>query len=159
MKKIILLVVFFGCFAMQSQNRSLLISSFKEVEKLQKDNPKPMVVFIHTDWCKFCQAMDKTTFANAKVIKIINESFYFIKLNAEEKEDITFLGKTFKYKPSGNNTGIHELATALALKKGRISYPTTVILNAEFEIDAQLDSYIKNKRFVKILEKYLNNKI
>ena len=34
--------------------------------------------------------MKKTTFKNKKVIQLLNKKFYFIKLNAEEKPDITY---------------------------------------------------------------------
>lgn len=158
MSKYIFFIVFLKCFAIQSQDKSLTMYSFKEVEKLQKQHAKPMVVFIHTDWCTFCHGMEQNTFQNKEVIQILNTKFYFVKFNAEQKEAITFLGKTFQYKPSGNNTGIHELAEELALKKGKISYPTTILLNKKFEIDVQLDSYVKSKRFATILKKYLENR-
>jgi thioredoxin-related protein len=156
MQKIIFSIFLFVCFAMQSQNKSLAVFSFEEVEKLQKQNPKPIVIFIHTDWCKYCDVMDKNTLTNEKVTLLLNESFYFIKLNAEEKKTIHFLGKTFAYTPFGSNTGIHELAKELALKDRKISYPTTIFLNKNYEIDLQLDRYIKSKRFATILEKYVS---
>ena len=76
----------------------LNVYSFSEVEKLHKETPKPIVIFIHTDWCKICHGMEKSTFANRKIIKTLNESFYFVKLDGEEKKDISFLGKTFAFK-------------------------------------------------------------
>ena len=41
-------------------------------------------------------------------MQLLNENFYFVKLNREEKKDIHFLGKKFIYKPTGTNTGIHK---------------------------------------------------
>jgi thioredoxin-related protein len=127
--------------------------TFEEVEKLHQQKPKPIVVFIHTDWCKFCFGMNKTTFRNTEVIKQLNTNFYFVKFNGEEKKDITFLSNTFTYKPTGTNTGIHELANELASKNGRIAYPTTVILNSEFEINLQLSGYVKSKKMISLLNK------
>ena len=54
--------------------------------------------------------MENTTFKNQKVVNSINQNFYFIRFTAEEKQDINFTGKTFHSKPTGTNTGIHELA-------------------------------------------------
>lgn len=158
MKKYILLfVLFFGCFAAfaQSEKTKLTIYTFSEVEKLHQQKPKPIVVFIYTDWCKICHGMKRNAFKNNDVIDLLNNQFYFVKLNAEQKEDITFLGKTFVYKPSGNKTGVNELAIELASIDGKISYPTATILNTSLEIDLQIDNYINSKKMKEILNKYL----
>lgn len=140
MKKIFLLFVFLSSFIINSQSKTieLEVLTFEEVEKLQKKAQKPIVVFIYTDWCKFCHGMKKTTFKNKKIVKLLNDKFYFIELNAESKKGISFLGRTFVYKPSGANTGTHELAKELATINKRISYPTTTILNQRFEIEIQM---------------------
>jgi len=159
MKKITAFIILFVCFTIQSQEKKekLKVYSFHEVEKLHQQNPKPLVVFIYTDWCKYCFAMKKNTFKNNEVIKALNTQFYFVKLNAEGKKDISFLNHTFKYQPTGNNTGIHQLANELAVIKGRISYPTTTILNSKFEIELQKSGYINSKQLKTILYKYLKN--
>ncbi|HCY98200.1 MAG TPA: thioredoxin family protein, partial [Polaribacter sp.] len=84
-----------------------------EAEKLQQEKAKPILIFIYTDWCKICHGMKRTTFKNKKVISLLNEKFYFIQLNGEEKKAISFLGKTFRYKPTGTTTGSHQLANEL----------------------------------------------
>ncbi|WP_339884346.1 thioredoxin family protein [Polaribacter vadi] len=159
MKKIITLILFLGNLATFSQSvkSELKVFSFEEVEQLhqQKPKPKPIIVFTYTDWCKICFGMKKNTFQNDEIIKLLNDKFYFINLNREEKKEITFLGKKFVYKPSGNKTGAHELARELASKKGRISYPTTTILNSSFEIEAQIDGYLNSKKFYKFINNYI----
>ncbi|MDT7832575.1 DUF255 domain-containing protein [Flavobacteriaceae bacterium S356] len=135
------------------KKETLNVHSFSEVEKLQKTTPKPVVVFVHADWCKICHGMEKSTFSNSKIIKTLNKSFYFIKLNGEEKRDITFLGKTFVFKPTGNNTGTHELAIELATIHKRVSYPTTTILDKNFAIVLQLEGLITKNSMLSILKK------
>lgn len=156
MKKIFLIFIFYGSLAAYSQQESLSLKvfTFSEVEKMNQEKPKPIVVFIYTDWCKICHGMKKTTLENKEVIQLLNKKFYFVKLNGEEKENITFLGKTFTYKPTGINTGVHELTNELAAIKKRIAYPTTTILNSNFEIDAQLVGFYNSKKMKKILTKY-----
>ena len=157
MKKIITLILFLGNLAVFSQTvkSELKVFSFEEVEQLHQQKPKPIVVFNYTDWCKICFGMKKNTFQNDEIIKLLNDKFYFINLNGEEKKEITFLGKTFVYKPSGNKTGTHELAIELAAIKGRISYPTTTILNSNFEIEAQIDGYLNSKNFYELINNYI----
>ena len=159
-KKLLFLFIFFGCFtiyAQESKGKEVLnIFTFEEVEEIHQQIPKPILVFLYTDWCKICFGMKKTTFKNRKVIQFLNEKFYFTKLNAEEKQDITFLGKIFTYKPTGINTGMHELAVELGTIKKTIIYPTTIILNTVFEIDAQLTGLYNARKMIGILTAYID---
>lgn len=124
---------------------------FEQIDSLQKIEKRTIVVFIHTDWCKYCQAMQHTTFKNDSIIQILNNNFYFIELNAEEKRDITFNQHTFKFLPTGANTGTHELATQLGTVNNKTSYPTLCFLNANNEIVFQYDQYINAQDLQDIL--------
>ncbi len=159
-KKPLFLFILFGCFAIYGQESTekevLNIFTFEAIETLYQEKPKPLLVFIYTDWCKICYGMKKNTFNSAKVMQLLNEKFYFIRFNAEEKQDITFYGKTFTYHPTGTNTGMHELANKLATKEKRIAYPTTIILNTAFEIDVQLVGFYNAKEITRIITRYLD---
>ena len=156
MKSCMLSVFLFLYLPLQSQNiETLKIYSFEEVEQLQKKNQKPLLVFIYTDWCKVCYGMKKTTFNNSNVIQLLNKKYYLLMLNGEEKKDISFLDKTFTYKPAGNNTGVHELAKALGSINGKMSYPTLILLNSKFQIELQIDSFINSKKMNALLTDYL----
>jgi len=158
MKKLLILTIFLGNLAIfsQSEKSELRVFTFEEVEKLQQQKPKPILVFLYTDWCKICFGMKKTTFQNKEVIQLLNDAFYLIYLNGEEKNDISFLGNTYTYKPTGTTTGMHELANELGAVKKRIAYPTTIILNTAFEIDAQLIGFYNSKKMKRVITKYLN---
>ena len=125
-----------------SQIRS---SQFEQIDSLQKKQKRNIVVFIHTDWCKYCKAMQNTTFKNDSVTNKLNNEFYFIELNAEEKRDITVGNHTFKYKPTGTNTGINELAEQLATVDNKVAYPTLCFLNFNNEIIFQYNQFINSK--------------
>lgn len=127
--------------------------SFQEAEKLRIESPKPIVVFTHTSWCNYCKMMENSTFKNPAVIKELNENFYFISFDAESKKEITFNNYTFQFKPTGTNTGIHELATALATIDKQVVYPTLTVLDTANTIQFQQHSHIKAKALLRILEK------
>ncbi|MFH6956194.1 thioredoxin family protein [Flavobacterium aquidurense] len=151
MKKLILLIIFFGITSpgfCQLQSRS-----FEAIDSLQQIQKRKIIVFIHTDWCQFCQRMKQTTFRNQEIIDKLNSDFYFIDLNAEEKREITFNNQTFKYKPSGNNVGVHELALQLGTMNNQIVYPILCVLNEKREIILQYNSYLNPKDFKLLLEK------
>lgn len=126
---------------------------FEQIDSLQKINKKPVVVFLHTSWCKYCGTMENTTFKNADVIKLLNQKFYFVALDIEEKSAIPFHGHTFKYKPAGANTGVHELASQLGTINGQLAYPALCFLNADYEIIYQQQGYVQIKKFLEILKK------
>lgn len=143
----------FFFWVMPSGFAQLKTYTFEEAEQLSKENPKPIVVFVHTDWCKYCKMMENSTFKNADIINLLNDKFYFVSFDAETKNDITFKNHTFKFYPTGQNTGIHELATALATVNNHIAYPTITILDCDYSILFQKQSYLKNKELLSILEK------
>jgi thioredoxin-related protein len=152
MKKsfLILLILF---WAIPSGFAQLKTYSFEEAEKLCKENPKPFVVFVHTSWCKYCKMMENSTFKNPEVITILNTDFYFISLDAERKEDIHFNNNNFKFRPKGQNSGIHQLATELATIDSEVVYPTVTILESDFSILFQKHSFINAKELILILKK------
>ncbi|HPK09813.1 MAG TPA: DUF255 domain-containing protein [Saprospiraceae bacterium] len=103
--------------------------TWEEAVMLNAESPKKIFVDVYTDWCGWCKRMDKNTFSDPEIIKYMNENFYAVKLNAEQKEDIVFNGNTFKFVENGKN-GFHELAYSLL--DGSLGFPTMVILDENF---------------------------
>lgn len=149
-KRLYILLIFF--WAIPSGFAQLKTYTFEEAEKLSKEKPKPFVVFIHTSWCKYCKMMENSTFKKPEIINLLNSDFYFISFDAESKEDIHFNNHTFSFKPNGQNTGIHELATALATINLQVVYPTITVLQSDFSIVFQKHSVLNNKELLIILE-------
>lgn len=127
--------------------------SFEEAEKLCTQNPRSYFIFIKTDWCKFCRMMEKSTFKNQEIVKILNDKFYFITLDAATKNEIIFNKRTFHFQPNGIHSGTHELALELANVNGEISYPTSVILSSDFEIMGQKKGFVDSKALSLFFEK------
>lgn len=125
--------------------------TFPQLDSLQKTEQRNIVVFIHTDWCRYCQSMKYTTFKDSRVVSLLNEKCWFADLNAEEKADIIFNGWTFRYKPTGNATGIHELAEQLGTISGKITYPVLCILNPDYEIIFQYDQFLSAADLTQLL--------
>lgn len=103
--------------------------TFEEAVELNAQNPKKMFIDVYTDWCGWCKRMDATTFSNKEVADYMNEHFYAVKLDAEQRDSIVYKGTVFKYDPSASRRGSHELAAALL--DGKMSYPSYVYLSKE----------------------------
>lgn len=121
-------------------------------EELQKAEARPVLVMIMTSWCKYCHAMKNNFLRNKEVSDLISNKYHLIFLDAEERSDIIFKGKVFKYRPSGFNTGINELAIELGMIRGQISYPTLTILDENKNIIYQKDGYLKPKELLFLLK-------
>ena len=151
MKKLFLLIFFFGITS--TGFCQLKSRTFEEIDSLQQIQKRKIIVFIHADWCQFCQRMKSTSFKNQEIIDKLNSDFYYIDFNAGEKRNITFNNQLFKFKPSGNNVGVHELALQLGTIKDQIVYPILCVLNEKNEIVLQYNSYLSSKDFKILLEK------
>jgi thioredoxin-related protein len=133
-------------------------TAFEKIDSINTVNPKYTIVFIHTNWCKYCKKMQASTLQNEKVIEMLNDSFWFNSLDAEGKEPIEFNNTIFKYVPNGNNVGDHELATALGTVDEELNYPTICILNAKYEIVFQYAGYLSSKEMLTVLKSSFNSK-
>ena len=95
--------------------------------------------------------MKSTTFKNDSVVNVLNKLFYVVDLNAESKTDITYGGYEFKFKPTGSDTGIHELAEQLGMINGKLDFPTVSVLNAKNEIVFQNGGLLQTDELLAVL--------
>ena len=121
---------------------------------LTEASPKKIFIDVYTDWCGWCKRMDKATFQNPEVAAYMNEHYYNVKFDAEQKESIEMLGNIFEFVPQGNR-GYHELAAALL--NGKMSYPTVVFMNPKFEILSPVPGYQEAGPFMNIAKYFGDN--
>ena len=114
--------------------------TIEEVQELNVNNPKKVFIDVYTDWCGWCKKMDATTFQDPKIVKLLNEDFYAVKLDGEGQEIINFKDKDYKFIPQGRK-GYHELAATLM--NGKLSYPTTVYLDENLNMLQPIPGYMK----------------
>lgn len=149
MKRILLLTSLFLLaitFSAQAQQVNWL--SWEEAtEIVASDNSKKVFIDVYTDWCGWCKRMDRDTFSNPEVARYMNDNFLMVKLDGEEREDIEFKGRTFKYVPSGRR-GYHELAATIM--RGRLSYPTVVFMDEQMNLITPVPGYQKAEPFLNI---------
>ncbi len=126
--------------------------SFEEAVELQKKNPKKIIVDVYTDWCGWCKKIDKNTYTDSEVIKQIEQHFYFVKLNAEQKEEIKYKDKVFSFKQEYK---ANELAVSLL--NGQMSYPSTVFLDEDMNLLTVVPGYLTPKDMNPILKYFGEN--
>jgi thioredoxin-related protein len=101
---------------------------FEDAVAASQKEPRKIFVDIYADWCGWCKVLDRDTFSNPDVAKILNEQFYPVKLDAESRETHTL--------PDGRKVSSPELAATLATSKPGEKYglPMMVVLNEQVSI-------------------------
>jgi thioredoxin-related protein len=122
--------------------------SFEEAFELNKTSPKKWMIDISTSWCGWCKKMDASTFSDPLIIKYLNDNYYAVALDGEEKKDITMDEVTFKFVANGRR-GYHELPAKLM--NGKMSYPTIVFLSSEVQVYQALPGYKSKQDLLPIL--------
>ncbi len=153
---ILLLIAFLAIPAFLSgQGATIKWISIEEAEKLNKEQPKKIMIDVYTDWCGWCKKMDKETFTDPVIADLINEHYYAVKLDGEGKEEITFNGTSYKFVTQGSR-GYHELAAGLL--NGKLSYPSIAYLNEELQLLGAVPGYMTPVRIEPLLNYIAENK-
>lgn len=125
-----IVMVFFCSFFASAQDKYW--TDFNNINDSLKVKPKPLMVFTHTDWCKYCKLQEATAFTDSTLLDSLSTQYYCLKLNAESKEDIKLLNHTFH----GTATDYHTLATSIGTTKENkeLTLPTTVFLEPTLHV-------------------------
>jgi thioredoxin-related protein len=138
----------------QSAHAQVKWYKIEEAEKQAAAQNKKIMVKVYANWCGWCKEMDKATFPNKHVTKILNESFISVKFNGEQKSDITWGGSTYKIVRSKDGS-YHQLAAQWL--NGQLMYPTIVILDANGKVIQSIGGYQRAGEFEKMIAFFAND--
>jgi thioredoxin-related protein len=150
MKKIkncLVILCLFNVINCYSQDKIQWLTIQKAFE-LNSSEPKKIMIDVFTDWCGWCKVMDSKTFDNPVVANYINNNYYAVKLNAEQRDSILLNGKSYNYVSYGSR-GYNQLA--IELLSGQMSFPSLVFLNEDKSMLQKIDGYIEAKQFDAII--------
>jgi len=125
--------------------------SFDDLDSLQAVEERDVMVFLKADWCRYCKVMENSVFQDESISRELNESYWLVTFDGESERPVSFLGKTYQFRPTGLKTGIHELAGYLGEIDGKIAFPTLVVLKPEGEIVFQYSSFLNKKQMLLLM--------
>lgn len=101
--------------------------TWEEAFEKSKVEQRKIIVDIYTDWCTWCKKMDKTTFSDPVIVELINNHYYAIKFNAENKKPIKYQNQIYTYENGIWKGGYHQLAAKIT--NNQIKLPSIVFLD------------------------------
>ncbi len=123
--------------------------TMEEAQEKVKEEPRMVFVDVYTDWCGWCRRMTSETYAHPVIAEYLNNNFYPVKLNAEQKEPIVFQGNTFENENIGQRRATHSFA--IALLQGRMSYPSVAFFNEEMQLITAIPGFRPPERMEAVL--------
>lgn len=136
-------VVLYTIFTLLSSVHLLAQVQFKQatdwelIRKSAAAENKLIFVDAYTDWCTFCKEMDKTTFMDTSVARLLHSKFVCVKMEMEK----SVLGKK------------------IAMKYMVNSFPSFLIFDAEGKLLYKLFGAEKPADFIKTIEQTLSKPV
>ncbi|MEI7595821.1 MAG: DUF255 domain-containing protein [Bacteroidota bacterium] len=128
--------------------------TIEEAQEKYKQQPKPIMIDMYTDWCGWCKHMMKNTFSNPGLASYINSNFYPVRFNAETRDTIIWRGEKFVNQGTGKRS-THDLTFKLMGTK--LSYPTTIFINNNYQFALNVPGYLEVKKIEPFLIYTLEN--
>lgn len=153
MKKLrtLLLAIFsLTCLSAAAQMRHSEELSLAKMEVAMKTDERLIVLQFSTDWCVYCKMQERQLNKNKEIDDLLKEKTYYLRLDAESKDTITF--NQTQYHPSPYENGLHDFTFALSGRHEQPSFPMWVILNKDQEILYRHNGLVKPKDLAAVLK-------
>ncbi len=130
--------------------------TFEQAVAANQNFPKKKIfIDLFTDWCGWCKKMDAVTFSNPYIAQYMSEHYYAVKFNAERTDTIDFQGRQFVNPTPTTPRSTHQLAYALL--NGKLSYPSFVFLDENYNMLTVVAGYYEAKAFEPVLNYFGEN--
>ncbi|MBA4417468.1 MAG: hypothetical protein C0392_06120 [Syntrophus sp. (in: bacteria)] len=116
------MLIFTICLA----HTHLFADDYTDALKRAKTENKPIVLYFYSNYCGYCDAMDKEVLADKDIVRTLKNDLVFLRINVDKKAD-------------------------LASKFNVRGYPTTSLLEPSGKGIVQIPGYIDKKNYSLVL--------
>lgn len=150
----ILMILVINAKTTAQENTSISWLTFEQLEDSLAVKSKKVFINFYADWCVYCKKMDQAAYKDVKVMAILKEDYYAVKMNVETRDTINFNGDSFVNVEFGKKRNpVHEIPHLLASREGiPFSLPAIVLFDKNFQIKKRYFEYISPKRMRIVLE-------
>ena len=122
----------------------------EQADELSTEDPsKKIFVYVYTSWCGFCKLLEKDYFTDKELVTYINDNFYPVRFNAEQKKAVDFDGFSYEY-IDGQPRGVNQFAYDLL--QGQLAYPGLVLLESDKDLINSFTGVQPKQLFAQYLE-------
>ena len=155
MRVLIIYILMLGLTPLYGQQRTPAAVdwlSFEQLNDSLAQNPKPVVLFFHTDWCHYCKEMLRETFHHPEVVHQLNANYYAVKFDAERVDTVYFDQVAFTNTSQRKTAGqYHALAKILIGEGQQPIFPVTILLDDHFSVREKVFNYLSIRQLLDIL--------
>ena len=133
---VLFLLFSFSSFSQGEAKTEIQWLSIEKAQELAKKYDSDMLVFFFRKGCPECKQMKVETLQNPEIIKLINENFFPVMINARTKDTVIYNGKQYinQQPKKDGETWRHDLYHELVVGgKHQYVYPYIVIINGEHQ--------------------------
>lgn len=153
MIKKLLLFIALGCMLCGSMSAQSV--QWKTIEQAAKtdtrSNAKLFFVDFYTSWCGWCKKMDRETFTNPTVAKILNTYYIPVKFDAEGTSEFTWAGSKYTNTASAPGTRPSTHGFAKKVLGARMGFPSFGLFNTDQKQITVVQGYQTAEEFIVIL--------
>ncbi|MEM1137887.1 MAG: thioredoxin family protein, partial [Bacteroidota bacterium] len=75
MKTFLLFILILFAFSSKTFSQDIEWVSFGDLSTKLRKEKRPILIFIYTDWCKFCKMQEKNTFKNPEIVSMLSQQY------------------------------------------------------------------------------------
>ena len=120
--------------------------TFEELDIQMAEKPKPVVIYLSSEPCAYCDIQEQQLKKNTELQKILTRDYYYLTLNSTYPHPIKFNNRIYR-----NIQKIHEFSKKYALNNGTYSFPTWIVFTENYQFIYSYHGLLSSRELLLLL--------